>query len=140
MGRLTKRGKDGTVFIDKRGFNPCIEFCRADNCNYCITQKAFTKLAHYEDMEEQLMESAEIDIDSMVGEFMHYYNLQKENRLIELPCAVGDEYWCTERGDGGEGPVIHKVHSEPFACLVKDLWGIKCFATKEEAEKKLQEI
>ena len=62
------------------------------------------------------------------------------NGVIVLPCAVGDEYWCTECDDGGEGPVIHKVHSEPFACFVKDLWGIKCFATKEEAEAKLKEL
>lgn len=70
----------------------------------------------------------------------HYEDLEEAGRLIELPCAVGDEYWCTERDDGGEGPVIHKVHSEPFACLVKDLWGIKCFATKEEAERKRREL
>lgn len=83
-------------------------------------------------------------MDSGLAEAMnklaHYEDLEEAGRLIELPCAVGDEYWCTERGDGGEGPVIHKVHSEPFACLVKDLWGIKCFATKEEAEAKLKEL
>ena len=75
-----------------------------------------------------------------VEKLAHYEDLEELGRLIELPCAVGDEYWCTERDDGGEDPVIHKVHSEPFACLVKDLWGIKCFATKEKAEAKLKEL
>lgn len=58
-----------------------------ENCKLykvCFERKMYDKLKHYEDLEEQLMESAEIDIDSMVGEFMHYYQMKKENRLIEV--------------------------------------------------------
>lgn len=51
----------------------------------------FDRLAEYEDLEEQVLKSTGTDLASMVGEFMHYYNLKKENRLLELPCKVGDE-------------------------------------------------
>lgn len=97
MGRLIKR--------TRRYDNPAVDCGGTYQMFYDPLYPALCKLAHYEDLEEQLMESAEIDIDSMVGEFMHYYNLQKENRLIELPCAVGDTVYricpkCNDRHDG----------------------------------------
>lgn len=92
MSRLTRRTEnEDCVWVKEDGGN---ETCYA---YYDEGYLGMSRLADYEDLEEQLMESAEIDIDSMVGEFMHYYNLQKENRLIELPCAVGDTvYWISE--------------------------------------------
>lgn len=54
------------------------------------TQTILQALAEYEDLEEQVLKSTGTDLASMVGEFMHYYNLKKENRLLELPCKVED--------------------------------------------------
>lgn len=66
--------------------------------------------------------------------------LSKSNRLIELPCAVGDTVWHTDCEDDEKGVLPCTVRNESFACIVKDLWGIKFFATKEEAEAKLKEL
>lgn len=74
--------------------------------------KALEKLAHYEDLEEQ-------------------------GRLIELPCAVGDTVWTYWIDDGRSAVERYKPANEPLCILVKDLWGIKFFATKEEAEEKM---
>ena len=93
----------------------CIDSIRCDDKIKCIDERIYQKLKHYEDLEEA-------------------------GRLIKLPCAVGDTVWCTDREDDGKGAVTCTIHSEPFACLVKDLWGIKFFATKEEAERKLAEL
>ena len=102
------------------------------------------RLKKYEDLEEQLMESAEIDIDSMVGEFMHYYNLQKENRLIELPCAVGDTVWILSGTEWKGYDWKWKSYEKAYPSEVKfklsmlDGMGIDYFATEEEAEAKIE--
>lgn len=102
MGRLTRRSND-EIFLTCGFYS---SYYWKQNPFY----EAVDKLAHYEDLEEQLMESAEIDIDSMVGEFMHYYNLQKENRLIELPCAVGDTVY----------DISEFIESCPYAEIYED--------------------
>lgn len=61
----------------------------------------------------------------------------KQNRLIELPCAVGDTVWTYWIDDDRLGVERYKPANEPLCILVKDLWGIKFFATKEEAEEKM---
>lgn len=106
MGRLTKNFEDGN------GNVKCFASCRS--CNGCICTDVYTmidKLAHYEDLEEQ-------------------------GRLIELPCAVGDTVWTYWIDDGRSAVERYKPANEPLCILVKDLWGIKFFATKEEAEEK----
>ena len=155
MGRLTRRSND-EIFLTCGFYS---SYYWKQNPFY----EAVDKLAHYEDLEEQLMESAEIDIDSMVGEFMHYYNLQKENRLIELPCAVGDTVWIVR--ENIYEATVHRVvlsisESDNFINLGVGYeyadWfyddGRKAtatelcrylrdaFPTKEEAEAKLKEL
>jgi hypothetical protein len=100
MGRLTNHF-DYCDFTECRHYDK--ELAKKDNCNFihssrnqCLEYVVYNKLREYEDLEEQLLKSAEIDIKSMVGEFMYYYNLKKENRLLELPCKVGDTVWCIE--------------------------------------------
>lgn len=161
MGRLTKYGKTShengvccTHFMSKE----CKEV--GGECSYGCRweEEAWSKLAHYEDLEEQLMKSAEIDIDSMVGEFMHYYNLQKENRLIELPCAVGDTVYFYQVFRSEADPVkifegiITSVewNSENIGLWVNvgdyaenifaGILGKHVFLTKEAAEAKLKEL
>lgn len=67
----------------------------------------------------------------------HYAKLHEANRLIELPCAVGDTVWTYWIDDDRLGVERYKPANEPLCILVKDLWGIKFFATKEEAEEKM---
>lgn len=128
MGRLTRRSND-EIFLTCGFYS---SYYWKQNPFY----EAVDKLAHYEDLEEQLMESAEIDIDSMVGEFMHYYNLQKENRLIELPCAVGEIVWIARDGVPVQESIFFS--QSDILCLVED--GYIFGTTKEEAEAKLKEL
>lgn len=116
MGRLTKRNKDGSVGINEFRYY-----------NYDDFQKMAQKLAHYEDLEEA-------------------------GRLIELPCAVGDTVWSTRWWDDKEltkkidGVVWyrrilkHKITKAKFSLYDLDSFGKDVFLTKEEAEKKLQEL
>ena len=73
-------------------------------------------------------------------ELQHYKYLEEQGRLIELPCAVGDTvygYWI----DGKKSAVYdYEPPNEPACILVKDCWGKRFFATKEEAEAKLAEL
>lgn len=68
MDRMTERVLGFTQLKDC-GNDFCKETCaehdEEKSCNNCPIQKAFEKLAEYEDLEEQ-------------------------NRLLKLPCAVGD--------------------------------------------------
>lgn len=72
--------------------NAEIKNLQVENEEYWL--KVYFKLKEYEDTEEQLLKAAEVDLQSMIGEFMHYYNMQKEGRLVELPCKVGDVVYC----------------------------------------------
>jgi hypothetical protein len=159
MSRLTRR------IIDICGSCDQQEYCRyTPNAGNCYLRQLHEKLKHYEDLEEQLMKSAEIDIDSMIGEFMHYYKLKKENRLKELPCAVGDTVYMIQRRytkcskhreyrdeyncQGCEELVcdshiehyIQPLNSAPIDWIVKmdNQFGKTAFLTKEEAEAKLK--
>lgn len=90
------------------------ESCQG-NCNVCYTHTTIMKkLAHYEDLEEH-------------------------GRLIELPCAVGEEVWDID-SMCGKRPVSHKIETLIYALFVKNLFGHRFFLTKEEAEAKLEEL
>ena len=120
MGRLTKRTNSishamcGNVIIAK--CEHCEDKLRKCYMEDCVAELEVTqKLAHYEDLEEQ-------------------------GRLIELPCAVGDIVWTYDIAGGKSYIYEYRTPNEPMCILVKDLWGIKFFATKEEAEAKLKEL
>lgn len=113
----------------------------------CYDRKLYNKLREYEDAEEQVLNATGADLKSMIGEFMHYYNLQKEGRLKELPCKIGDivyeanKYWSE---------VIPRTVAS-IAFYKNSIWlrdgcgdsfeyGIEAFLTMEEAEKALEEM
>lgn len=95
MGRLTSHFDYCELFSCPQR-NP--ELAKVNQCNFfnttsrdkCHEKAVYDKLREYEDLEEQVLKSTGTDLASMVGEFMHYYNLKKENRLLELPCKVED--------------------------------------------------
>lgn len=100
MERLTERFSNGQAAVYGCG-NNCkhdFKYCETYNENCPTMVELYEKLAAYEDAEEQLLKAAGVDLQSMIGEFMHYYNLQKEGRLLELPCKLGDVIYYVEDG------------------------------------------
>ena len=76
----------------------------------------------------------------LLRKLAHYEDLEEQGRLIDLPCAVGDIVWTYDIAGGKSYIYEYRTPNEPMCILVKDLWGIKFFATKEEAEAKLKEL
>lgn len=133
MERLTERYKDpiaNTVLIKECGDKICKNICDdiEYDCSKCGLEKALEKLADYEDLEEQGL-------------------------LVRLPCKVGDDLYCIVNGEVKK----LKVHSfgvpdfEIIDIEFKYVDGFKIvrfvgevgktvFLTREEAEKKLEEI
>lgn len=161
MERLTKKellktqnGKEiiGCNYKDE----DCDDSCMYGYCKW--NDKALKKLKEYEDMEEQVMKSTGVDIASMVGEFMHYYNLKKEGRLVELPCKPEDKlYWLSDEGYRYEPieevEVVDFVYNgysiqmyfadkgeKDFLPLSVETIGNELFFTRKEAEAALKEM
>lgn len=136
MERLTKREDDSITYNEKREFE-CGEYC--DSCSQgvgnCKTvENMIKKLATYEDLEEHGL-------------------------LVRLPCKVGTEVFCYFPGDSHYTKCqIKKIEicqsifgnicyfAEPVAqrgrcCRYYDNeFGKFLFLTREEAEKKLEEL
>ena len=130
MERLTKRDFSRITYNERRSIM-CSSYC--DNCSQgagnCKTVKnMIKKLATYEDLEEQGL-------------------------LVKLPCKVGDDLYCIVNGEVKK----LKVHSfgvpdfEIIDIEFKYVDGFKIvrfvgevgktvFLTREEAEKKLEEM
>lgn len=136
MERLTKREDDSITYNEKREFE-CGEYC--DSCSQgagnCETIKnMIKKLADYEDLEEQGL-------------------------LVRLPCKVGTEVFCYFPGDshytkcqikkieicqsifGNICYFAESVAQRGRCCRYYDNeFGKFLFLTREEAEKKLEEL
>ena len=140
MERLTERYKDSIaniVLIRECGDKLCKDICDdiECNCSKCELEKVLEKLATYEDLEEQGL-------------------------LVRLPCKVGDTVYRVNAG--AKQPIIPMTVSEihflyykneravRFDAIGKEDMGESCyrledigrivFLTREEAEKKLEEI
>lgn len=154
MERLTNHF-DYCDFTECRHYDK--ELAKKDNCNFihssrnqCLEYAVYNKLREYEDLEEQILKSVGTDLASMVGEFMHYYNLKKENRLLELPCKVGERYYYIDDGDvykfRTDNIEIREEDGEFVYCMDgMDLrnsdFGKVAFLTEKEAvEKALAEM
>ena len=128
MERLTKISEAGNAYYPKCFEEPCYGMgeCLDDNCSLMLD--ACKKLAEYEQLEEQGL-------------------------LVRLPCKVGDDLYCIVNGEVKK----LKVHSfgipdfEITDIEFKYVDGFKIarfvgevgktvFFTREEAEKKLEEM
>ena len=115
MERLTEK-VFGFVQLKACGNDFCKETCaehdEEKSCKNCHIQKAFEKLAEYEDLDEQGL-------------------------LLRLPCKVGDiiysviEDWLT---------IIELKFSLDFYVRRKNDIGKTVFLTQTEAEQKLKEM
>lgn len=61
-----------------------------------LTNAEAEKWDKWKSLEAKCLESTGLDFENMVGEFMHYYGLQKQGKLIELPCAVEDIVYAAD--------------------------------------------
>ena len=137
MERLTDYSDSECTYIIGVGNKTCEEFCKyvVDGCKNCYIQQVFKKLADYEDLEEQGL-------------------------LVRLPCKVGDTAYRVNAG--AKQPIIPMTVSEihflcykneravRFDAIGKEDMGESCyrledigrivFLTREEAEKKLEEL
>ena len=130
MERLTEK-VFGFVQLKACGNDFCKETCaehdEEKSCKNCHIQKAFEKLAQYEDLDEQGL-------------------------LLRLPCPIGTTVYNTTWWDDVtekvkvDGKIFyrtarkHKVSKSTFSLLdVKD-FGKTVFLTKAEAEQKLKEM
>lgn len=128
MERLTKITEIGNAYFPKCFEEPCCGMgkCIDNNCN--LVNEVCKKLAEYEQLEEQGL-------------------------LVRLPCKVGDDLYCIVNGEVKK----LKVHSfgvpafEIIDIEFKYVDGFKIvrfvgevgktvFLTREEAEKKLEEM
>lgn len=113
MERLTDYSDNGYAYIIDVGYKTCEEFCKCvvDGCKNCYIQQAFKKLATYEDLEEQGL-------------------------LVRLPVPLGSKvYWISTR-DKQNSIIFEKI----FVLGMLYFWDSTVFATREEAEKKLEEM
>ena len=135
MERLTERYKDSIaniVLIRDCGDKLCKDICDdiECNCSKCELEKVLEKLATYEDLEEQGL-------------------------LVRLPCKVGDTVYVPTRNFVSElriTMVSVDMHGAYFSWMLnsgiypnldgfsKSKLGKTVFLTREEAEKKLEEL
>ena len=114
----------------------CFEYCNNKdmNCEKCDIQKAFDKLAEYEDLEEQgLLLKLPCKIGDTVYQLInsHIY----EYKVIGICFDIFQNKWMYE--------VAYQIGLEWFKTMCDfDAFGKSktVFLTKEEAEKKLKEL
>ena len=130
MQRLTER-VFGFIQLKACGNDFCKETCEErdeeKSCKNCPIQKAFEKLATYEDLEEQGL-------------------------LLRLPCKIGTTVYNTTWWDDVQEKVKvdgktfcrtvhkHKVSKSTFSLVDIYDFGKTVFLTQAEAEQKLKEI
>ena len=128
MERLTEK-VFGFVQLKACGNDFCKETCaehdEEKSCKNCHIQKAFEKLAEYEDLEEQGL-------------------------LLRLPCKVGTKVYAINRivdyGEiGDETTYYYSIVEREFQIYMmmdygKLVFGKTVFLTKAEAEQKLNEM
>lgn len=126
MNRLTENVL-GNIQLKACGNDFCKETCaehdEETSCNNCPIQKAFEKLAEYEDLEEQ-------------------------GRLLKLPCGVGGIVYTIYSDE--DGPFIREAKIEEVSIHHRiwvdsmyfdyDDFGKTVFLTRKEAEDRLTEM
>lgn len=162
MERLTI-GKYGELLIkynDGEYRSPCFGCESINECNpekrTCGFYKALEKLKEYEVLEEQCIEDTTFGFSLLlikwkeflddIHELYEYRKLEKQGKLLKLPCAVGDIVYSASSYSGVLSHEIRKIQFDKdgcFACSnlkfpIGD-FGKTVFLTKEEAEAALKE-
>lgn len=141
MERLTKCEDDSITYNEKREFE-CGEYC--DSCSQgagnCKTVKnMIKKLAAYEDLEEQgLLVRLPADKNAEIYLISSRWTVCSEcgSRFDEYSCS-GCEYECDSKKEYYVYPTyLSSINADTYA----NQFGKTVFLTREEAEKKLEEM
>ena len=73
-------------------------------------------------------------------ELQHYKELEEQGRLIELPCAVGEEVWIGHKIYSFGESVVNVMYGSVSSIIIAMQDGFVFGRTKEEAEAKLKEL
>lgn len=79
-------------------------------------------------------------VDKVLTKLADYEDAEEQGLLLRLPCKVGDTFW--ELNDNFLEPAIYprKAHSLQHVLYCMDRLGTVTFLTKEEAEQKLESM
>ena len=160
MERLTEK-VFGFVQLKACGNDFCKETCaehdEEKSCKNCPIQKAFEKLAEYEDFEEIFREKMTdtaceflrdkeefkkwLDRNKWIAKKCdEYARAEEQGLLLRLPCKVGDTvYKIINQRDNYDDTVYQIVSATIFELSMIDKIGKTVFLTKAEAEWKLKE-
>lgn len=114
----------------------CAEHDAEKSCNNCPIQKAYEKLAEYEDLEEQgkLLKLYDEYQKIMIGEDI--FLIQKSHCKSGKVCHI-DEWWNDYQGF--QGKYVAMIDGLNYKFKYED-FGKTVFLTKEAAEAALEEM
>lgn len=144
MERLTERYKDpiaNTVLIKECGDKLCKNICDdiEYDCSKCGLEKALEKLADYEDLEEQgLLVKLPDDLNRVLYQVNYRWTQCTEYGEENNKCEIYD---CKCECDSKKEYYIAEVGFQYISAgNYYDRLGKTIFLTREEAEKKLEEM
>lgn len=166
MERLTKISELGDAYYPKCFEKPCCGMgeCVDGDCE--LLYEACKKLAEYEDIgtPEELKELKEngaftgvelAQIAAMQKELKKYKDLEEQGLLVRLPCKVGDTVYKVNKASKkiSEHKILKfEIDVQDITGFTMQIWfenydscflhhfGKTVFLTREEAEKKLEEM
>ncbi len=100
-----------------------------------LTIKALSGLIHLKD-------NTEATVNTAIKKLSDYEDLEEQNRLLKLPCAVGDTVYTLNSLPRGK-TVIGETTADAFMCalgMLEGRFGETIFLTQKEAENKLAEM
>jgi hypothetical protein len=142
MERLTERYKDSIaniVLITECGDKLCKDICDdiECDCSKCGLEKALEKLAEYEDLEEQgLLVRLPVSIGTKVYMIASMFDCVYDYDN----CKAIQKWKCEEDIQCEYEKKSYYVKEIEFISIMKDSIGKSIFLTREEAEKKLEEM
>lgn len=117
---------------------------RLTDKSYCISDiRAIQKETFYEDME--CRRGFDLYTGKAIDKLAEYEDLEQQNRLLKLPCAVGDTVY-TACSWGIESGVVGSIEIISGRIFVNNTRGQmigearNIFLTREEAEAALKEL
>lgn len=140
MERLTDYSDDECTYIIGVGNKTCEAFCKyvVDGCKNCYIQQVFKKLADYEDLEEQGLLVRLPANNKEIYIISSRWTVCSEcgSRFDEYSCS-GCEYECDSKKEYYVYPTyLSSINVNTYV----DRFGKTVFLTREEAEKKLEEM
>lgn len=139
MERLTEKC-NGSIQLKKCGNTPCMAVCSDfRNCRKCLIGEAFKKLADYEDLEEQgLLVRLPDDLNKVLYQVNYRWTECTEYGEENNKCEIYD---CKCECDSRKEYYIAEVGLQYIQIVnYYDRLGKFLFLTREEAEKKLEEM